>query len=146
VPIQTAPAQKKAPCPTCSATGRLVERRTLLQQLKNPHQALPPKEPFYFCAETACDTVYFSLTGITYERDSLRLPVGQKSTDPGRLVCYCFDVTAGRVEEELAQSGESATQAFVMAQVKDKTCSCDVRNPSGRCCLIDFPTRQETNS
>jgi len=28
---------------------------------------------------------------------------------------------------------------FVVAQTRLGLCACDTRNPSGRCCLIDFP-------
>jgi len=28
---------------------------------------------------------------------------------------------------------------FVVEQTKADVCACDIRNPSGRCCLKDFP-------
>lgn len=129
----------KASCPSCRATGDLVLEQTLLHQLKNPHQMAIPDEPFYFCAETSCDVVYFSPGETKYRQEHLRQEVGQKSTDPNRTICYCFDITDAAVRNELAESGESRSQTFVMKQVKQKKCSCDILNPSSKCCLTDFP-------
>ncbi len=140
-PPEPAPVPKKSACPACATSGRLIERKTLLQQLKHAYLISAPPEPFYFCGGRSCDTVYFSQAGTTYAQDALRQKVGQKSTDSSRTLCYCFDVTADTVEKELAESGTSAAKEFVMAQVKLKTCACDVRNPSGSCCLPDFPKK-----
>jgi hypothetical protein len=86
-----------------------------------------------------CDTVYFGEDGSLYRRDDLRQDVGQKSTDRDRTLCYCFDVTESTVLEELERTGKSQSKAFVMEQVKQKQCACEIRNPSGKCCLKDFP-------
>ncbi len=142
-PAQKVSAPKKTQCPACGTTAHLVERKTLLQQLKKPQHVMPPEEHFYFCAETTCAVVYFSPSDTIYVQEDIRKKVGQKTKSPDRTVCYCFDVTAEMVEQELAATGTSASKAFVMEQVKEKTCSCDVQNPSGRCCLPDFPKEKK---
>lgn len=129
----------KLPCVTCGAVARPVARQALLHQLKHSRLMAIPDVPFHFCAGPECDTVYFGKNEAVYRRDDLRQEVGQKSTDPDRVLCYCFDVTESDVREELEKSGQSQSKAFVMEQVKLKQCACEVRNPSGQCCLKDFP-------
>ena len=132
-------APRKAPCPSCGHESLAVETLTLLHQLKSPLNRQLPSGKFYFCASTDCDVVYFNQDGKQYHRADLRQEVGQKSTASGRLLCYCFDVHADRVHEELEQTGKSATKEFVVEMTKTKQCACDIRNPSGQCCLKDFP-------
>jgi len=49
------------------------------------------------------------------------------------MLCYCFGVSSADFERN------PATRDFVMAQTKANLCSCETSNPSGRCCLKDFP-------
>jgi len=50
-------------------------------------------------------------------------------------VCYCFGVSRSDFRND------PATKDYVIAQTKAGLCSCDTSNPSGRCCLKDFPSR-----
>ena len=47
--------------------------------------------------------------------------------------------TTDEVSNEFTQYGSSKTKEFVMAQTKAQNCACEIRNPSGKCCLVDFP-------
>ncbi|VAX17724.1 hypothetical protein MNBD_NITROSPINAE02-516, partial [hydrothermal vent metagenome] len=129
----------KGGCAACGAIARPVARQTLLFQLKHSELMTLKNTSFHFCANADCDVVYFGEDGTTYTKDHMRQKVGQKSTSPDRTICYCFDVTELDVREELANTGKSESKAFVMEQVKQKQCACEVRNPSGQCCLKDFP-------
>lgn len=129
----------KASCMSCGATARPVARQTILHQLKHSELMSLKDVSFHFCSNSDCDVVYFGEDGTTYTRDQIRQKVGQKSTDPDRTICYCFDVTESVVQKEMKESGESQSKAFVMEQVKKKLCACEIRNPSGQCCLKDFP-------
>ncbi len=83
--------------------------------------------------------VYFNETGAIYKLGHVRQEVGQKSNTSDRMLCYCFDIRESNVREELEKTGQSQSKAFVMELVKLKLCACEVRNPSGKCCLADFP-------
>jgi len=63
----------------------------------------------------------------------MRTPVGVKEASADTLLCYCFGVSKQDFQTD------PATREFVVAQTKAGLCSCDTRNPSGRCCLKDFP-------
>ncbi|VAX20199.1 hypothetical protein MNBD_NITROSPINAE01-817, partial [hydrothermal vent metagenome] len=107
-------------CVSCGAVAKLVARQTLLHQLKHSQLATLPDTPFHFCGQPDCDVVYFGEDGTVYKRDHVRQEVGQKSNASNRMLCYCFDVTASTVGEELEKTGRSQSKAFVMEQVKQK--------------------------
>jgi hypothetical protein len=46
------------------------------------------------------------------------------------------------IESELRQSGASTVVDRIAAKVKARECACEVRNPSGQCCLAEV--RAET--
>lgn len=114
--------------------------RTLLHQLRFPENQRIAESSYYFCENPACERVYFSPDGTHYTQEQLRMPVGQKSVSPQRMLCYCFDISAQQVMDELQQSGHSPSKAFVVEKTKAGLCDCEIRNPSGRCCLKDFPS------
>jgi hypothetical protein len=110
-----------------------VKARTILHHLKSPWTQALGDQKYYFCESAGCEAVYFgeddSIIGISETRGE----IGQKRTDPNRLLCYCFGVTQGDAE------ADPAAREFVVQQTKEGACACDSRNPSGRCCLKDFP-------
>ena len=135
----TRKTKAKVICASCGAVGHRVARKTLLHQLKHSELMTLHGASFHFCAKIDCDVVYFGEGGATYTQDQVRQKVGRKSTDRQRTICYCFDVSESGVREELEKTGKSKSKTFVMEQVKLKNCACEIRNPSGQCCLKDFP-------
>jgi hypothetical protein len=59
--------------------------------------------------------------------------VGIKEAAADALLCYCYGVTRA------VALSDTAARAFVVAQTRRGLCSCETSNPSGRCCLKDFP-------
>ena len=124
---------RKFTCPVNAQQYIEVEKKTILQHIKSPWEKELLEEKYYFCDDPNCDVVYFGLSGSVINKTELRTRVGKKEQSEDALVCYCFGV-----------SKKIATQyrdikTYVTQQTKDKNCACDVRNPSGRCCLKDFP-------
>ncbi|RRJ82657.1 putative iron-sulfur cluster-binding metallochaperone [Aestuariirhabdus litorea] len=134
-----APQRASIRCSACGGALQAVEARTLLHLLRAPFNQALVEQGYYFCANADCDRVYQGEDGCGYSREQLRLEVGQKSRDPKRMLCYCFDINLERVMAERAQCGESASRAFVVEQTGQGRCACEIRNPSGRCCLKEFP-------
>jgi hypothetical protein len=52
-------------------------------------------------------------------------------------VCYCFGVTLESMEASSKRDGATATRDMITREVKAGHCACEVRNPTGRCCLGD---------
>lgn len=129
---------QSAECPRCSKRMKPVERIVLMHQVAAPRNQTIPSDQFFFCSSSDCPVVYFSNSGFVIETAEMRGEVGLKSTDENRMICYCFGITYSRVMEEIEQTGHSASKAFVVEQTKLKNCACDIRNPSGKCCLKEF--------
>lgn len=128
-----------AQCPRCGKRMKSVERITLMHHVVAPLNQTIPSEAFFFCSDAACSVVYFSEVGDVFEEAHVREKIGHKSTDENRMLCYCFGITYSRVMKEIELEGHSISKAFVVEQTALKSCACDIRNPSGRCCLKMFP-------
>ena len=75
---------------------------------------------------------YFDSDGMCFHQDALR--------QQERLLCYCFDIRYSDLDD--ATSAKTCRD-FVIDKTRDKQCVCEQRNPSGRCCLRDFPKQEE---
>lgn len=123
----------KATCLECGESCIQVPAQTIKHHLKQPWFWDDGGVDYYFCASQDCDTVYFALDEhkiIT--QGQLRTQVGIKSKAEDAMVCYCFDVCR-------QDARNKDIKAYVVAQTKAGQCACSIRNPSGRCCLKDFP-------
>jgi len=129
---------RKENCPQCGDSQHSVLYQTVLHHVVHPDNQRLKEQAYYFCDSSVCPVVYFSGDDLVFTQERLRESVGQKTSDPLRTVCYCFDVTAQQVIDELTRDGHSASKEFVVAQTKARHCACEIRNPSGRCCLVNF--------
>ncbi|QPB72222.1 hypothetical protein D5125_16965 [Magnetovirga frankeli] len=119
-------------CPDCGDKGRPISWHWVLLHLKAPWQWADRAGDFNFCANPSCDTIYFASTGTCVYQADIRTQVGLKSASPQATVCYCYGISK-------EQSVEPSLRQFVIAQTQKGQCACEARNPSGRCCLADFP-------
>jgi hypothetical protein len=128
----------KVTCPVNGQTYNSVDIKTIRHQVKNPWQIELPDQGYYFCDDPGCDVVYFGDDRRTLIRSDLRIEVGQKSRDKDKSICYCFDVQLSDLESDnVLQKARS----FVTEQTRNGACDCVIRNPSGKCCLRDFPKK-----
>lgn len=125
-------------CQRCGEKGRRVLRETMESLLKPGSLERLADELYYFDRTPGCDVVYFSNeAGSYFEKDELKVRVGLKETGPPISLCYCFGHTAESVREEIVATGRSTVAERITAEVQAGNCSCEVKNPSGRCCLGD---------
>lgn len=124
-------APTKSPCPANGKDGLSVPFATIWHHLKAPWNMKDEGQDWYFCDDPACETAYFALDGSQISKTELRPQMAVKGDADG-LVCFCYGVNA-----EAATN--PAIKSFVVEQTKLKNCACDKRNPSGRCCLKNFP-------
>ena len=129
----------KLVCPSCAEVSHQVGLQTVLHHLLRPWQSLlePTAPAFYFCANKNCEIVYFSEGQQQY---SAKEVVKLTAEDGQNLLCYCFQVS----EQDYLQQPELVN--FVKAQTKLKRCACEVKNPSGKCCLKDFKVFDKQNN
>jgi hypothetical protein len=130
---------RQAVCPVNGKTYKYIPRKTLLQHVRFPLNQHLLEQGYYFCSSPQCDVVYFGEDGAVISSADIRESVGQKRVNAERTLCYCFDITDKAVHEEIAAHGYSPSYHFVVSQTRQANCACESRNPSGRCCLKDFP-------
>ncbi len=129
---QTRRSQKKS-CPLSHNVCVSVAINTVLHHLKKPWQWQLKDQNYYFCDEPACEVVYFAQDGSLIKQNELRTPVGLKSSSVNALLCYCFGITAREA------AADSQLKQFVIEKTSNNQCACSILNPSGRCCLKEFP-------
>lgn len=129
-------AAKVEPCIVCGRRGRVVERKTVEHLLRDPNLFSGQKLAHYFCANPACEAVYFAPSNRSvFYKGQLKTRVGIKETEDPIPVCYCFGHSRGSVWREIEETGKSTVVESIKAAVQEGRCECDIRNPSGKCCL-----------
>ena len=124
---------KKHVCPVNGKPYSEVPVGTVMHHINQPWNHPLSDQSYYFCDDPECNVVYFGLDNTTINKDSLRSKVGIKEQTDESPVCYCFGVNRQQSKDT------PEAKAFVIEQIRNHTCSCNTSNPSGRCCLKDFP-------
>jgi hypothetical protein len=124
---------KKRCCPDNGLEGTEVSAKTISHHLKQAWQWKDEGVRYFFCADPDCDVVYFGDDDSIITKAQLRTTVGVKETSNDAPACYCFGISKADA------INDPGIREYVMSQTKHAQCSCDVSNPSGRCCLKDFP-------
>lgn len=129
---------KEAPqndCHGCGETGRPVSRQTVFHHVKSEKFSSVGEKEYKFCSSPECAVVYYAASGQTFTAGEVREPVTSKTIGDERPLCYCFGFTEGVLREEIARTGKSSVSEQVSRFIKEKLCKCEIRNPSGVCCL-----------
>ncbi len=122
-------------CPRCGAVGRVVADETI-QAILKPGQAdgLLAVER-RFCATPSCQVLYYAAGGRLVEKDAASVRVGVKETEDPVPLCYCFGFDRADVRRQVSERGECDIPARIAAEIRAGRCACEVKNPSGACCL-----------
>lgn len=132
---QSAKVAKRRPCPRNGKQGILVSTTTIQHHLKQPWLWQANGQVYYFCDDPACKIAYFAEDDSIIEQSALRTSIGIKTQRSDDLICYCYGVSLRAAKED------PAIKTFVIEMTKQGDCACSTRNPSGRCCLKDFPKK-----
>ena len=132
----TAPAVMA--CPVSGARSKQVDMLTVSSLVRQLPLGMPNTE-YYFCEAADCDVVYFPFNSQAplFRRADLLVRVGSKETEDPIPVCYCFGLTRDDIQKEITETGDSTVANRISAEVKAGNCACEVKNPSGKCCLGD---------
>ena len=123
-------------CPVNGARSKQVDMLTVKSLVRRLPLGMA-KTQYYFCEAPGCDAVYFPLDtqAPLFHRGDLIVRVGIKETADPIPVCYCFGFTRRDIENEIAETGDSTVANRISMEVKAGNCACEVKNPSGKCCL-----------
>lgn len=126
---------KKHRCPVNGHFYPAVESRTIYHHIAKSWRWNNGDKSYYFCDDPACDVAYFASDDSVILKSQLRTDLGVKSCAEDATLCYCFGV------ERKDYLLEPEIRDYVIEQTRRKLCSCDTSNPSGQCCLKDFPDK-----
>ena len=145
VNAKTGSAPAVMACPVNGARSKRVDLLTVRSLVRQLPLGMPNTE-YYFCEAVDCDVVYFPFDAQApmFRRGDLLVRVGNKETEDPIPVCYCFGFTRSDIETEIAETGRSTVADRIKTEVNAGNCACEVKNPSGKCCLGDV-TRTATD-
>jgi len=138
-------AVSQSACPSCAAVGRVVSDLTI-QAILKPAQALSLLAVGRrFCGTPSCEVVYYGDDGRAVTKSEVPIRVGLKEREDPIPVCYCFGFSVADVRREMVETGRCTIPAGIKAEVRAGQCSCEIRNPSGTCCLgeVNRAVKQE---
>jgi hypothetical protein len=120
--------------------GQVAKAATLRALLKPESAAQVREEESYFfcaafCGAAPCDVVYFAPGSQVFFKAELTVRVGIKESAAPRPLCYCFGHTMESITAEIEGTGRSTAAADIRRRMREEGCSCETRNPAGRCCL-----------
>lgn len=126
------------PCPVNGTRSKQVDMLTVKSLVRTLPLGMPNTQ-YYFCDASDCDVVYFALEegAPMFRREDLIVRVGAKETADPIPVCYCFGFTRKDIKREIAETGRSTVADRIKTEVNAGNCACEVKNPSGKCCLGD---------
>jgi hypothetical protein len=120
-------------CPLNGTPYKNVSLTTILHNIKAPWRWKPSADAYYFCDDPECTAVYFGSDNTIIDVDRLRSGTVLKGNTEDALLCHCFGIS---MQDAI---NDPALKTFVIEHTRDGACACETRNPSGRCCLKDFP-------
>ena len=125
-------------CPANGARSKQVDILTVRSLVRRLPLGMPAAQ-YYFCESRECDVVYFGADpqAPVFRREDLLVRVGVKEESDLIPVCYCFGFSRKDIQAEVVETGRSAIALRITAEVKEGRCACEVKNPSGQCCLGD---------
>jgi hypothetical protein len=124
----------KQVCPKCGSTCKSVGMPTLYHHVRFPENQSLITDSYYFCPAKTCSVGYFSSAGNTIFKQHLR----SYQAIQNDALCYCFDIDANQYLSALKAQHAEPVKEFVMLRTKTGDCACEIRNPSGQCCLANF--------
>ena len=130
------PASKPGVCPSCGKRGKPVAVLTV-KSLVRDHTRVPASASYSFCRTPDCEVVYFS-DRCVFTKPELKVRVGIKETADPIPLCYCFDCSREDIHRDIEATGKTSVLEEITAEVQGGFCACEVKNPSGACCLGDI--------
>ena len=123
-------------CPTCGIKGKAVPTLTV-KNLVMDYPRVAKDDSYSFCRIPNCDVVYFAADSILRKAD-IKVRVGLKEQTHPIPLCYCFGYTREDIRRDIEERSSTDIPQRIKAEIQDGICACEVKNPSGTCCLGDI--------
>jgi hypothetical protein len=115
-------------CATCAERASPVQLQTVKALLCEVALRRVQLTHYRFCANPACETVYFGDAGDRFGIHDVRMPVWQKQSGSDALLCYCFGETEAGIRSELLEHGRTNGVERIREHITAQRCACDIRN------------------
>lgn len=132
---RTIPQNTAGVCPSCGTKAKSVSTLTV-KSLVRDHARVWTDNAYWFCRTPDCEVVYFSAKA-AFRKSDLKVRVGLKEREDPIPLCYCFRYDRDDVRRDIAAHGKSGIPDRIKTEVQGGFCACEVKNPSGNCCLGD---------
>ena len=127
-----------SPCPQCGYSSKRVTTKTLLHHIVFPDNLDIPIDDYYFCADISCKVGYFG-SSMIFPKKKL---IAWAELDQD-LLCYCFNILSS---DYLLSKNPELIKNFVIQKTQAGLCACEIKNPSGQCCLAEFKALDKQNT
>jgi len=107
---------------------------TLYHQARFPENQSLITDSYYFCPAKICSVGYFSSAGNAISKLHLR----SYQAIQNDALRYYFDIDVNQYLSALKAHCAEPIKDFVMQRTKAGECACEIKNPSGQCCLTNF--------
>lgn len=136
IPEKAATAPAVLACPVSGTRSRRVDPLTVKALVRHLPFGEAPTQ-YYICEAPDCGVVYFPYRAdaARFHRGDLLVRVWPKERSDDTPVCYCFGVTLKQIREENQGAPKPTAASRIKAEVQAGNCACEVKNPSGKCCL-----------
>ncbi|MGH9557505.1 MAG: putative iron-sulfur cluster-binding metallochaperone [Terriglobales bacterium] len=130
------PRSNPGSCPVCGSKGKAVQTLTV-KSLVRDHTRVVVPATYFFCRNADCEAVYFS-DALVFRKADVKVRVGIKEKEDPIPLCYCFEYSRGDIRRDIETLGKTEILKRIKAEVQASFCACEVKNPSGACCLGDI--------
>ena len=127
-------------CPQCGISCKNISMKTIFHQVRFPEILDIETDSYYYCADKTCSVGYFSQEEKVISKNQLRAFTELKNNK----LCYCFDINTEQYLDSLKDGAAETIKNFVIQKTKVGDCACEIRNPSGQCCLANFKQLEKT--
>ncbi len=127
-------------CPGCGLRGRRIATRTAIAVTSEP---LPARQQLFVCAAPDCSLIYYGAAGAHIAASALRLRPTWKGGD---VLCFCFGHRLAELDGGASSRDADGDDLVsrIERRVRAGDCACELRNPSGRCCLPEIARSRST--
>lgn len=123
------------PCPECGKQGWHVPDTAVYNLLKEEAREKMESGNYHICVSPDCNVVYYNpLNRTTFDKDSVRVKVWLKDSGDDVPLCYCNEITRGKIKEAWQKGSRTYTEVVNITGAAKGKCNCKYENPAGRCC------------
>lgn len=126
---------KQYRCPVNGKEYKNVSPTTIIHNIAKPWQWQVVEQGYYYCDDPDCNVVYFGEDNSVINAVDLRDYPDEENHSSDPTLCFCFGV------KRSDYYADPHIKEYIVQKTKNKQCACDIRNPSGKCCLKNFPER-----